>query len=237
MSPVLSRMDGMIHGVAAPDALHPHVGPLHTHRVGKYGIEIDIPQDPLDAQDAADAHAYPPEAVQVRNTFIHVASPGHDLQQVAKPVLSCPASHVGWIQRLFEDEDEPTIAKPGKPVICLENALFDAPDTRNPVYDYGIEESWGLPPAPMATAPLVPQGEGLFPGLPSIPAPCEPAPGSFELPSIGSERHYSGDCRPCAFLHSRGCQNGAMCSFCHLCDRGEKKRRQKAKKASFKGGA
>ena len=62
----------------------------------------------------------------------------------------------------------------------------------------------------------------------------EPAPGSLEMPSIGSKRHYVGDCRPCAFVHATGCTKGAMCFFCHLCDRGEKKRRQKAAKAAFR---
>ena len=82
--------------------------------------------------------------------------------------------------------------------------------------------------APVAREVMIP---------PTIPAPFEPAPGSMELPSVGSKGHYAGDCRPCAFLHAKGCHNGAMCLFCHLCDRGEKKRRQKAKKASFRGGA
>ena len=88
----------------------------------------------------------------------------------------------------------------------------------------------GLGPvgAPVAREVMIP---------PTIPAPFEPAPGSMELPSVGSKGHYAGDCRPCAFLHAKGCHNGAMCLFCHLCDRGEKKRRQKAKKASFRGGA
>eukprot|EP00441_Pelagodinium_beii_P010689 CAMPEP_0197703840 /NCGR_PEP_ID=MMETSP1338-20131121/125641_1 /TAXON_ID=43686 ORGANISM="Pelagodinium beii, Strain RCC1491" /NCGR_SAMPLE_ID=MMETSP1338 /ASSEMBLY_ACC=CAM_ASM_000754 /LENGTH=271 /DNA_ID=CAMNT_0043287739 /DNA_START=53 /DNA_END=868 /DNA_ORIENTATION=+ len=69
------------------------------------------------------------------------------------------------------------------------------------------------------------------------PMPLQSAPGSAELPSVGSKDHGTGECKPCAFLHVRGCDNGAMCKFCHLCDAGEKKRRQKAKKAAFRGGA
>lgn len=70
-----------------------------------------------------------------------------------------------------------------------------------------------------------------------VPAPTHPAPGSAELPSIGSAGHLRGECKPCAFLHTKGCDNGAVCRFCHLCDAGEKKRRQKEKKVAFKGGA
>ena len=68
--------------------------------------------------------------------------------------------------------------------------------------------------------------------------PHAPKPhGTKELPSVGSAGHAFGTCRPCAFFYAKGCLNGTTCSFCHLCDRGEKKRRQKQKKASFKGGA
>merc|ERR1740138_1070799 len=65
-------------------------------------------------------------------------------------------------------------------------------------------------------------------------APSHPAPGSDELPSLGSAGHALGECKPCAFLHTKGCGRGAMCKFCHLCDAGEKKRRQKEKKQAFR---
>jgi hypothetical protein len=55
--------------------------------------------------------------------------------------------------------------------------------------------------------------------------------GSEDLPTEGSRGHKDGTCKPCAFLHKRGCENGVRCQFCHLCELGEKKRRQKDKKA------
>lgn len=58
---------------------------------------------------------------------------------------------------------------------------------------------------------------------PSAPAAAD------ELPSIGSAGHAEGTCRPCAFLHSKGCEKGKACTFCHLCDAEEKKKRRKAK--------
>jgi len=56
--------------------------------------------------------------------------------------------------------------------------------------------------------------------------------GSPECPTVGSEGHHLGTCRPCAFLYTKGCGNGVLCSFCHLCDAGEKKRRAKDKRAA-----
>jgi len=51
------------------------------------------------------------------------------------------------------------------------------------------------------------------------------------LPSIGSAGHRFRECKPCAFLDSKiGCVRGALCTYCHLCDPGEKKRRQKEKR-------
>jgi len=52
-----------------------------------------------------------------------------------------------------------------------------------------------------------------------------------EQPSIGSRDHSQGKCKPCAFFWTQeGCNNGSACPFCHLCEPGEKKRRQKARK-------
>lgn len=46
-------------------------------------------------------------------------------------------------------------------------------------------------------------------------------------PSVGSAQHRSGRCKPCAFFHTKGCQNGKACLFCHLCPPGEKARRKR----------
>jgi len=50
-----------------------------------------------------------------------------------------------------------------------------------------------------------------------------------EVPSVGSVGHAEGTCKPCAFLYTKGCENGINCPFCHLCEPGEKKKRRKAK--------
>jgi len=56
--------------------------------------------------------------------------------------------------------------------------------------------------------------------------------GSPQFPNKGSALHKLGSCKPCAFHCSEGpssCKNGVECTFCHLCEPGEKKRRKKEK--------
>eukprot|EP00927_Polykrikos_kofoidii_P079017 TRINITY_DN75809_c0_g1_i1.p1 TRINITY_DN75809_c0_g1~~TRINITY_DN75809_c0_g1_i1.p1 ORF type:complete len:333 (-),score=55.25 TRINITY_DN75809_c0_g1_i1:28-1026(-) len=51
-------------------------------------------------------------------------------------------------------------------------------------------------------------------------------------PSVGSFRHGSGHCRPCAWIHKDpavGCKNGSSCKYCHMCPAGEIKRRKRDK--------
>jgi hypothetical protein len=58
----------------------------------------------------------------------------------------------------------------------------------------------------------------------------EPVVGFAAIPTIGSAGHALRKCKPCAFAWKEsGCQSGASCKFCHLCDPAEKKRRRKAK--------
>merc|ERR1711934_85092 len=59
-----------------------------------------------------------------------------------------------------------------------------------------------------------------------------PELGGPELPSMGSMLHRKGECKPCTFFHTRGCENKEKCEFCHLCVPGEKKKRLKAMKAA-----
>jgi len=60
----------------------------------------------------------------------------------------------------------------------------------------------------------------------------QPELGSREFPTVGSSNHRLGTCKPCAFAHTKGCENGTSCQFCHLCEPGEKKRRQKRRLAA-----
>ena len=61
--------------------------------------------DMTHADEVTSKEAYPPEAVQVRNTFIHVASPNAPEDSNRPAVVSCPASHIGcMLESLFEED-------------------------------------------------------------------------------------------------------------------------------------
>lgn len=53
---------------------------------------------------------------------------------------------------------------------------------------------------------------------------------SEALLSAGDKMHHSGVCKPCAFFHKQGCQNGASCIFCHRCPSHEKQRRKRLRR-------
>lgn len=104
------------------------------------------------------------------------------------------------------------------------------------------------PPPPPPVAPPTRPAPAVFPRLQAIP-PLPPPPAqapqlrlaealsaepAAELPSLGSIGHHNATCRPCAFIHTRGCANGKKCVFCHLCSPGEKKRRMKLGQAAVK---
>jgi len=84
-------------------------------------------------------------------------------------------------------------------------------------------------PLPIAPREHVAQGPPFFAYHLATPS-LEPELGSLECPTVGSQAHCLGTCRPCAFFHTRGCGNGILCPFCHLCGRGEKKKRAKDKR-------
>jgi len=62
----------------------------------------------------------------------------------------------------------------------------------------------------------------------------QPELGSADCPTIGSQGHWLRNCKPCAFLYTKGCGNGVACPFCHLCEPGEKKRRSKENRAALR---
>mmetsp|Transcript_17248 Transcript_17248/g.31096 ORF Transcript_17248/g.31096 Transcript_17248/m.31096 type:complete len:375 (+) Transcript_17248:92-1216(+) len=79
------------------------------------------------------------------------------------------------------------------------------------------------------------EGDGQGSG-PSPSAVAAVAAGT--VPSLGSAEHATGQCRPCAwYWKAQGCQNGANCTYCHLCPEDELKRRKKVKVAAMRMGA
>jgi len=52
---------------------------------------------------------------------------------------------------------------------------------------------------------------------------------AMDFPTAGSLGHFEGNCKPCAFFHTKGCRQGFQCEFCHLCDSSERKKRRKEK--------
>ena len=83
-----------------------------------------------------------------------------------------------------------------------------------------------VPPPPISIAPVA------APVLRLAEIVPPPELGSAGLPSKGSMLHHIGGCRPCTFFHTRGCENKEDCPFCHLCERGEKKKRLRAQRSA-----
>ncbi|CAE7665403.1 unnamed protein product [Symbiodinium sp. CCMP2456] len=179
-------------------------------------------QPKLLSQTSGAARPLPKMEIVVRNTFIHVNSPARTDEIFGRPTLSCPARSIG---RMLIEEDASTSASQIQ--YALSDSISGSSDLWKAAGDCGHATTVrSLRPPYAAWHAPTPEAADVF-----VKAqPWEPA----ELPSLGSQGHFSGDCRPCAFLYAKGCLNGAMCNFCHLCDRGEKKRRQKARRAAFK---
>eukprot|EP00931_Biecheleriopsis_adriatica_P067562 TRINITY_DN41681_c0_g1_i1.p1 TRINITY_DN41681_c0_g1~~TRINITY_DN41681_c0_g1_i1.p1 ORF type:complete len:282 (-),score=41.90 TRINITY_DN41681_c0_g1_i1:72-872(-) len=50
------------------------------------------------------------------------------------------------------------------------------------------------------------------------------------LLSVGSDGHDMGKCKPCVFYHTKGCEHGQSCSFCHECPPQEAERRKRVRR-------
>ena len=135
-----------------------------------------------------------------------------------------------------QHSEAPPVAPPGltlhplDPLDQLDPLDFDD-GLEAPCGDMGQMQKalWQALEEPMAEmAPITPGAVAYTPPATWPPRTLNP------VPSVGSASHGSGQCKPCAFHHTKGCQCGAMCTFCHLCLPGEKKRRQKEKQQAAK---
>lgn len=150
---------------------------------------------------------------------------------------------------------------PQSPTLGSKKPLLPPPPPQPPVL--GADAQWpsAMPPppqlpamgqeahrAPVPAPPLKPPtfAAQMQPSHETVPPPAqapilrladafpEPVQGQVGVPTVGSADHHRGTCRPCAFVYTKGCGNGAQCTFCHLCKPGEKKRRMKEKREIFR---
>jgi len=114
---------------------------------------------------------------------------------------------------------------PAAPAPTWEALSFPAPPPSAPAPSW---EALSLPaPPPPPPAPVAPPADAASPAMVATSRL-----GSPECPTEGSQFHWQGTCKPCAHAFTKGCANGVGCQFCHLCEPGELKRRQKAKRSS-----
>jgi len=153
----------------------------------------------------------------------HVANLPGGFQNPAWPFGSVCETPTNAFNMLPSDASWPCVIPPApvsQPVVAL------------PVQQ---QAAFMVPPDPPAGFPAEPASGSAqteeTPVLKLSEAVPQPAVGSSELPTVGSQMHRWGTCNPCAHAHTtRGCKNGVECQFCHLCDPGELKRRQKLKR-------
>mmetsp|Transcript_64186 Transcript_64186/g.150664 ORF Transcript_64186/g.150664 Transcript_64186/m.150664 type:complete len:268 (-) Transcript_64186:211-1014(-) len=105
------------------------------------------------------------------------------------------------------------------------------PDMRNNAYVAesldmeGSSSPIKLPQVPQTQLPI---SSPIFVSIEPMDAPGS-MPTGAQSATMGSAGHDEGNCKPCAFVYTKGCQSGMQCAFCHLCPPGEKDRRKKVK--------
>lgn len=206
---------------------------------------------------------YPPELV-IRNTFIDAKvarSPSLDDFFVERRVRSCPSSeikNVGCddeeeaVNSTSSDEFTPKGEKERKGTastsasggsVCEE---LEGSSMKSWRVDDDMD---GCPPETMqASRPffldlgsILPEFENsqiagpekmYIDGYSTHRTDATSAEGPF-TDSAGSAFHPH-TCKPCAFYHTKGCESGADCQFCHTCGPHEKESRRNDKKKAIK---
>mmetsp|Transcript_18699 Transcript_18699/g.51317 ORF Transcript_18699/g.51317 Transcript_18699/m.51317 type:complete len:266 (+) Transcript_18699:81-878(+) len=181
------------------------------------GVPADA-QAHVDFAAAADVAAiYQPGALLTRS-----ASPGPATMQAIRSVgQSAPPVHVvrvadatlkapQHVAKMHHDMDAEAESS-----VCSTMDPDEASLAMGPVDETAFVAT--MPPA----MPMPGIGSSMFSGV----------LGSPEVPTVGSQGHIFGNCKPCAFVYKGGCASGVECKFCHLCPPGEKKQRKKERKA------
>jgi len=171
--------------------------------------------------------------VFVRNTFLEIDTgcyPSLEGFYQERQAFSCPSSCVAQSMSVTS-----ATYCPGQ-LLAKSAALQVTPEKETKSECSTADTYQSTPPSPPPEATSGPSNTSCMPVqvLRLEDALSEPMLGSPQLPSKGSAEHHVRRCKPCAFANTKGCSSGVDCRFCHLCEPGEKKRRQKQKRAAYK---
>lgn len=174
----------------------------------------DVPsEENIIYQSTASSVNEPPRALPVKNTFIHLDVGD---QPEYRPTVSGPASmnRVPYADPAFvplsSTLEESASSPRWSPEVGQTDCTANTEGTMGPVF------------LSIPSASLVPSA-GQFDADPSL------------LPSVGSVGHAAEKCKPCAHIWKpNGCDKGHFCTFCHLCDEEDFKRKRKEKLSRLK---
>mmetsp|Transcript_62289 Transcript_62289/g.98546 ORF Transcript_62289/g.98546 Transcript_62289/m.98546 type:complete len:201 (+) Transcript_62289:37-639(+) len=154
----------------------------------------------------------------------------------------------GVTESSFYAFDTTSLAANIRPPPGLEHLMMDAGSRPSPLDSLDCldpYDPWVLPMGPFGTEPpsFPPKFAAPHVDLEDTPdtPPAPPEEPCLRLALLQylpenenvddqNKSHDTSSCRPCAFYHTKGCQNGSQCIFCHICPPGEKKRRQKLRR-------
>lgn len=217
---------------------------------GEALLELACAADEAIASGAVECPQVAPAANLEEHTT-HTARPMQWPRTMSGEALDLVLGGVeGTVQTSADEAGAAAPASPVRPTMWPRTMSGDAlelelsteltPSKESTVLQADASNITPVPPPPAEWAPLLqpqtvpppPSASAEAPGavLRLADALPEPELGSSEMPTVGSRNHRLGTCKPCAFLHTKGCNNGEQCSFCHLCEPGEKKKRQREKR-------
>lgn len=167
----------------------------------------------------------------LKNTFIHYDVPGSLDADLSPPTTSAPAV---LLRRLFKtrahsapacakstdgfvsEEDSATHVSSLESVDVFPTNVQDAKE--DDLQDYLEKDSQVSTSAPPSIA-----------GSPMEDIPGMQASFGPDVEQLATELHDLGQCTPCNYFWYKvdGCRQGSACSFCHLCPKGELKKRKK----------
>mmetsp|Transcript_11852 Transcript_11852/g.32182 ORF Transcript_11852/g.32182 Transcript_11852/m.32182 type:complete len:228 (+) Transcript_11852:70-753(+) len=159
--------------------------------------------------------------------YVHLGCRGLNINPHAGAVQALPGDQSRCLESFWQGIDEFAVAHLERQSGILEDPLqCDAPEALAFMVMPAVRGPSTRPSGRIHCSATLPKRWSDKTGH----QPAGPALGMQQVPSIGSQGHAAGTCRPCIFFHTKGCENAKKCRFCHLCGPGALKDHRKERR-------